>query len=146
MKTVSLELAKQLKEKGYPQDITFSGSYFYQGTINEIEKEEGYVLLSHRELLGFKGAIKILAPTADEILERLPARITNPSTRNMDRLTFFIRGHAGDDSKQDVRDGFTLEYWTNYNQPLVRIRDDTLADAAAKMWLYLKENDLLDRI
>ena len=137
MKTVSLELSKQLKENGYPQDLTISFNYWVR-----VKDLEGRYLRS-RNTLNDTTTDFIASPTADELLEQLPARITNPSTRNMDRLTFFFKGHAGDDSKQDVRDGFTLEYWTNYSQPLTRIKGDTLADACAKMWLHLKKEGLL---
>lgn len=76
-----------------------------------------------------------------ELGEMLPARITNPITRNMD----FGRFHKGDDSKQDNRNGYTVEYHTSFSPPLCRVTADTEVNARAKMLIYLIENNLIDK-
>src|SRR2546430_114196 len=73
MKTVSLELAKQLKEAGYPQYSEFMWSNWYYGELKFGEGKEN-----------FQGEYRIIhippfndpknqfaAPTADEILDSI---------------------------------------------------------------------------
>jgi hypothetical protein len=136
---VSLDLAKKLKELGVPQVSEF---YWNEGTVND--NKGSIYLVSSEENDVFSRRIAS-AFISSEIGEMLPGRITNPETRNMDRLYFYFREHRGDNSKQDVRDGYTVEYWTNYSQPLARITADTEADARAKMLCYLIENGLVSQ-
>src|SRR5260221_9303906 len=112
MKTVSLELAKQLKEAGYPQD-----SYFWYSQRN-------YSKQSPIDLRNKKGyADNWSAPTADEILYRLPGNIYT----SKEGLGF------------RVQQGVTGDATSRYAHC---IQNKSLADAAAKIWLYLKKNNL----
>jgi hypothetical protein len=130
----NLELSKKLKESGFPQD----GSVFYWICNPDTDK---YVLV-YQPNVDIKAWRGFAAPTASEIGEKLPAKIINPSTRNLDNL-YFNFAHKGNDSKQDVRTGYTVEYHTPFSYPLIRITSDTEANARAKMWLYLKKHNLL---
>jgi len=82
------------------------------------------------------------APLASELGEVLPGRIRNLNTRNLDRLYFF-KEHRGDDRKQDVRNGFTIEYWTHYFKPLARCGAETEPDARILMLIYLIEQNIV---
>lgn len=111
MRTVSFELAKQLKEAGYPQESNF----YYQNDISP-------------ELYSYKGIVmngdEIASPTADEILEQ------------------FAYCHKAEwllISKDPTREKWVIDF----KSKLVMFKGDSLADAVAKMWLYLKENNLL---
>lgn len=135
MTTTSLQTSRLLKENGYPQESSF---WWWEDNFG-LPQDRSSSLNDHKPHNPQNGWAYFAAPTADEILDMLPARITNPNTRNMD----FLRIHPGDDSKQDNRQGYTLEYHTAFSAPLVRVTDNSLADAAAKMWLYLKREGLL---
>lgn len=129
---VSLELAKKLDELGVKQD-----SLFYWNKSMSIVFPEPWVVLSEESGIG-KSQI-CSAFTVAELGELLPARITNPETRNMD----FLRFNKGDDYKQDHRADWTVEYHTSFYAPLIRIVADTEANARAKMLVYLIENKLI---
>ena len=131
---VSLELAKRLKEAGYPQD----GEYWYyrehggEGEVlfhNEIAAEMGHGFLPDSKIAA--------APLATELLERLPQRIGINKTKD-----------------------FTLQVWkTDYAEYVVMYvgldheskltahdpaaHDKSLPDALAEMYLWLKENNYL---
>ena len=140
----SLALAKRMKELGAKQESLF---YWLEEKDNQPflmnsgnTSKYGAIPSNYREDEGWN---YYSAFTVAELGEMLPARITNESTRNMDRICFYLKEHKGDDKKQDVRDGFTVEYHTIYSPPLYRITADTEADARAKMYIYLAENNLL---
>jgi hypothetical protein len=131
MKTVSLKLAKQLKEQGYSQrkpNSYESLSYWwvYVGSPNDYElKREGDVIN--------EPVHSVLAPTADEILDQLPHKLDFgdgiPKWLVMEKqATIYTVGYQAD-SKYGYVDG--------------HIEENNLADAAAKMWLYLKQENLL---
>lgn len=130
MKTVSLELEKLLKEKGFPQETAFYLINWHQDASNE--KDELKYGKPDKDLMYFTYA----APTADEILDLLPDHIKK------DGEFYFI-----------VIIKTPTEYGVRYeNSGKIDyigtdggggILEDSLADAAAKMWLYLKENNLL---
>lgn len=135
---VSLELSKRLKKLGVKQESLFIWT-------GDKEKDLCLMCTDSYDYTDYPGGgkIQISAFTVAELGKMLPARIVNPATRNMDRLCFYLKEHKGNDSYQDVRDGFTVEYWTNFYQPLVRITADTEATARAKMLIYLLENKLI---
>jgi hypothetical protein len=130
---VSLEVAKELKELGFNRSTIFWWCNSIH-TGREVIDTSPYLIFGQQGWCAYKALIP--APTCGELGEILPARIINPTTRNMDRL-YFHKQHKGDDSKQDVRDGFSIEYHTPYSSPLVRTTSNTEADARGKMLIHL---------
>jgi hypothetical protein len=159
MKTVSLELAKQLKEKGYTQDAGF----FYR-----IDKKNLADAMLIDDPFVTSRFIFCAAPTADEILDLLPKvlRLTREQTKKLifdlspkyqrkieeakikdlddfpaDQLTFHLEISF-------YLEGYNFYYAQDYDFPYM-INNSTegyeksLADAAAKMWLLLKIQKLL---
>jgi hypothetical protein len=116
MKTVSLELSKQLKEAGYPQD-----GYFYHtplGLKHSIDEEDSFYCV---------------APTADEILDQLPDGYHAYRDRYDDGTKWKV------ELPESVR-GSLVASWVPGD---VFERADTIADAAAYMWLYIKREGLI---
>lgn len=114
MRTVNLELAKQLKEAGYPQRPV---KYYWSE-----DKPTGEALL--RNFLKHSDwEIYYASPTADEILEQLPQTAWE---------TYNLLG------------GRYVIWYRDAQKNRVEFIEDTLSDAAAKMWLYLKKEGLLD--
>lgn len=146
--TTSLEISKRLKELGVKQKSMF---FWTKTKLKDLKSEfefelkigikanfEHWATGMKPTQLGMVKKEAYSAFLASELGELLPARITNPETRNMD----FLRFHKGDDSKQDHRADWTIEYHTDFSAPLVRITADTEANARGKMLIYLLENGL----
>jgi len=109
---VSLELAKKLKEVGYPQE----GLWWWN--INEIissPRLNFYTIIAKEGQDDF-----IVAPTVAELGDRL---------KNITLVSFFPYYIK---NKNVWHTGFKES----------NINDNTEANARAKMWLYLKENKL----
>lgn len=125
--TVSLEIAKKLKEAGYKQDNSL---FYYQGYLHS----EGRVELVTKEKLDGDYDF-IAAPTAEEFGEQLPFIFVDK----------FPKAASNTNKKRE----YSLEiikykkYWgctyTGYDLQ----EGKTLTDALAKMWLYLKQHQLL---
>lgn len=129
IKTTSLELSKQLKEAGFLQDT----GWFYIAS----DTSEGYELYfkcpnneywfnPEREAVYHLYISDIIAaPTAEEILERLPIQIEKIGFISI--LKF-------------------QTWWVGYGQgsnEYVHKDNEVLAEAAGKMYLYLEKNNLL---
>ena len=148
MKTVSLEVAKQLKEEGFPQETDF---YYWENTV--LEKDHG---LRHKSQipkirkdnrLVNTGVIKFYAAlTADEILDLLPDHV------RMNKLGYWL------DIEREDKNTWNVFYEHNNRAVEIILEKEeksylkyiadgkgSLADAAAKAWLYLKKYDLLDQ-
>lgn len=145
MKTVSPELAKALKEKGFPQKTEF---YWIK---NPIDQKVECIYYQDKEQLEKDFVANrydlISAPTADEILNSLPIYFDC----NSDSHRYHMRIHPNFNGEKN---GKEIKYWI-IGYKLMEIYggkwheknpfgDENLADAAAKLWLYLKENDLLE--
>lgn len=113
MKTVNLDLSKQLKEAGYPQKSFFSWSWY--GNRNYPDWEV---------IPKWGNESEYAAPLADEILEQLPCAT---------QQEWFVI------SKNPSKEEWVID-WNTKNE---MFKGDTLADAAAKMWLYLKKEGLI---
>lgn len=114
---VSLELAKQLKEAGYPQESFFWWRYNWSKEKYEIQGEN-------------RGE-DFAAPTSAELGEQLPDSI------HAAPITYFLDYQKlGDTWKIDYRDA-------DDDQLLWSIGSDNEADIRAKMWLLLKEKGLI---
>lgn len=123
MKTTSLELSKQLLEAGFPQESYF---YWFKASKPFTNDEWEWVLITkEKQDLEFQRVGRSIAsPTAEEILERLPVGISIEKERG----DYYIRL----DGDGDIIPG-----------NLSGCRGESLAEAAGKQWLYLKEHNLL---
>lgn len=135
---VSLELAKQLKAEGYPQESLFTWNV-------GIESCHPNLVVTNEK--GFDRTNRFFhfyaAPTASEIGEQLPKRITasaklsNSSSRDVPREYMLIMGY--NNGKYFLRYRIVEDY-LGYTP---EINDDSEANARAKMYLYLKIKGLL---
>lgn len=124
---VSLEWAKKLKEASWPQDSLWFWVHHYipnenRGMTWEIfERDEDDRVNEH-----------CAAPTAEEILRRLPSKIEKAKAVSVLEIQSL---HTG---------GFAV-YYANVHDKEISIRpcDGSLANAAAAMYCYLSENNLL---
>lgn len=149
MKTVSLELAKQLKETGFPQEAEF------WWVIEDPDWNEEPAV-KHKSTLVNKPPRDnvIAAPTADEILDQLPPRIQfkKKVKKNPDWSIDFIPDNELEELKHsgfltiNNPNRWVVNYMSNacfgiQNMAEVFYDDNqNLANAAAKCWLYLKQN------
>lgn len=127
MITVNLELSKKLKEAGYPQKGNFEWTYVPNDLYSENPTGSSQMIMP-----AIGGVTGIASPTADEILDFLPAQIKNKRLQ-IDKMP------AGE---------FCISYIpfnaSDQEEIVVFGTTPTLADTLAKMWLYLKENNLLE--
>lgn len=122
--TVSLEWAKKLKEVGYPQgECTF----WWQNSYCPIENAYVDNVVPFETRKNEFGVKYIAAPTAEQILRRLPCV---PS----DFPLTIARYSTG---------GYYIDYSPENSDKQQVIEADTLANAAAAMYCYLAENNLL---
>jgi len=136
MKITSLELSEKLKEKGFPQDNHFVYRHWRSsGEVIIDEVKEKYYDYPKSRNMPPSSEVICSAPSADEILEQLPNYIRNPRTGNLDGLWFCKNSHTED---------FIGEYHTTFDAPFIELRDKSLADLMASLWLLLKEKNLLD--
>lgn len=112
----SLEISKKLDAAGYPQKESIN----YWCFLNT--EEEPIVVGLKRPKDD-----EIAAPTAEEILRRLPGKITGPLYLDVQ--------FKGEPRKWRV--AFCG------SQSIYLELEDSLANAAAQMWIYLKENNFL---
>lgn len=116
MKTTSLELSKELKEAGFPQN----------------RKGMWYVLMEPNtyhfayNLLQVYIDDDVAAPTADEILDVLPAYIEDMYPLSIQKGPVVYTWLVRYENKKDTR--FIC---------------NSLAEAAGKLYIYLKKNNLL---
>jgi hypothetical protein len=131
MKTVSLELAKQLEEAGYDGGHEFYfAEYGSRGDFTRVD----YVELAN----DLNEHTAIPAPTADEILDQLPATFLEVTTYLP--LTIEVNASVSESGRSVcIRYGSPQSV---VNRPHI-CGNESLADAAAKMWLYLKKEGLL---
>lgn len=139
---VSLEWAKKLKDAGWPQgnyaeDVR---SHFYW--YNTIDGLNNWKIISLEDIRGLISKFEIAAPTAEELLRRLPEYFDDAEMRDGIYKRFWLVAQ---------KDGnWTVCYSDGHCQikkgigPM-RITGDTLANAAASMWIFLKENNLLPK-
>lgn len=122
IKTVSLETAKALKEAGLRQDD--SSFYFVNwGKVQAWQcRHKEYIDKFWDEVVD-KGYATIAAPTTDELLEELPKHMRLGITIGSKEYAVW------DDSASQ----FTKGVYVGNN----------LAEAVAKMWLYLKKEGLI---
>lgn len=114
-KTVSLKTAQELKAAGFPQNTTHY-SFRPDG--------EAFILQDPSK----RREHYIAAPSSDEILEELPEEIKD----NDDWLTI------------QKANGLYCVMYTQYGQPKPYFENASLVEALSAMWLYLKQQGLLE--
>lgn len=139
--TVSLEKAKALKEAGWPQEdsalITWWENdgcpFFSHPTKGKPEAFYGLLWQPQMDSTGTCKCKKYAAPVSEEILRRLPQlkttrnRIFDLQCRRLEQGGWFV----------------CYRYSNATRQTKYQARGDSLADAAASLWIYLKTNNLL---
>lgn len=147
---VSLEWAKKLKKAGFPDESIFIWHYCERmatdtkyGDYRNDHDEWKFRIRSTILPENLEGRTRA-APTAEEILRRLPERIKPMALTEMDErrmkdppdLRFSI-------NKTKV--GWEIRYWSPYLETDEHQESDTLADAAAAMFVFLAESGLLPK-
>ena len=126
---VSLELAKQLKEVGYPQE-----SLFYWKNYRGV-REDAWEL-SQKNDPGLLSFSQYAAPLASELGEELPDQIERHGgfyDLIIVKLASGMWGVGYELTMPDAGD----------NKQLIKLGTHSLSNALAKMWLYLKSEGLL---
>ena len=117
---VSLELAKQLKAAGYPQESLF----YWNGN-----EEFNYIVKYKDDLFGWKEAIKISAPTASEL----------GGVLGVDETKKIVSYHFWKYPDEDLYNFG----WVDADGGEENFGEEKLIDAMAEAWLYLKKENLL---
>lgn len=127
--TVSLEWAQRLKEAGWVQDVCF---YW----IKHASSPKPFVVYLPNLQQRDPDTLEIWfhAPTAEEILRRLPKSLATKD-RTIHRLSINCNGGKR----------WRIFYGTDvlFDSPVAVDANESLANAAAQMWIYLKTNHLL---
>lgn len=138
--TVSLEWAKKLKEAGYPQKDSYLHWQWYEADgewpgFYEQSRWDCYHMEASYE--DYDDDEVYAAPTAEEILRSLPSYFDQEGMR------FYLITQ-----KDDNDDSWTACYSCGTCMIMrgvgpMRIECVGLANTAAKMWLFLRDNNLL---
>jgi len=136
---VSLELAKKLKEAGYPQDSLFWWNFYSPGAMDEEFVRVAYGRY-RLENIGQDSEESISAPTAAEIGEVLPDQIEE-NGNFYDQDIQKLSGFKG-------KTQWGIRYYTDYpsrleNDFFAKTVGCSMSEAFAKMWLILKEKKCL---
>ena len=120
---VSLEIAKKLKEAGWKKETEF--------WWHETMKVELVDKVWYKGVKEDVGGRFFPAPITDEILEELPYEI-----KIQDRFYWLCIEKEPD---------HYIVFYKDENKDISEFREDkSLPNALAKMWLYLKSNNLLE--
>lgn len=127
--TVSLELAKELKEAGWPQEDSI---FWWQ--IPSQRRFKPWVSWCRNESVDDEPATPLAAPTAEEVLRQLPVDVMIGDREN--RIEMLKRQGVKEDKYY-----VNLRFYTE----VIEFLDGSLANAAAKMYCYLAKNNLLSQ-
>lgn len=136
---VSLELAKELKEAGYPQK-TYAWWIDF-GSVDHMRKNNNGWRIDIRKPRVYP---TISAPTASELLEQLPVLISVNSTFQGNWFICSLHENCpayGKIKHEEIIDDDGNKDWFT----LRSTGADSAVNALAKMWLYLKQNNLLTK-
>jgi len=132
---VSLELAKELKEAGWKKETEF---WWEEWIKNAHTPYKSYLVREKRNIPYLEGRMEyISAPLATEILEDLPAYITQGKWEHILKIL------------KIEKENYSVNYTNNECRSLgdcfcrQMFVDKPLPNVLAKMWLYLKKNNLL---
>jgi len=126
MNFVNIDQCKLLKDKGYPQDASFYWVHSISGSED--------IVVSRESAVAYKPIIA--APMTDELLEKIPAMVTVEDVNYYLIIEKFP--HSNHFELNYVTEEDTTLHWGANRQ-----KGKTLVEACARMWLYLKENNLL---
>jgi hypothetical protein len=130
MKTTSLELSKQLKEAGFPQESFM----FYCQADDAGNSDPAYIDLYPNDygMIDGKDIVKMYAaPTAEEILDELPKEILFKGVSYRLRINALIG------------DAWSIEYRSFDGGEFCSKHDKTLSELAGRMWIDLKGEGLI---
>lgn len=131
----SLELARKLKEAGYPQEGEFWWKHYEQSEVGELP-----ILARDDEINDGFMEDYYAAPLCTELLEQLPEYIDLPDGSR--KYPLIYKDHYGDERGQVYR-----AYLSDISNPNflgeMRFENQSLPNALAEMWLWLKENSYL---
>ena len=134
--TVSLETAQELKEAGFPQDSTFA----YYSNAYYSKKENAVTILRFSEgkehlLLINSGEwdFVCVAPTAEEILEKLPTAIY--IKKRIHKWEYWI-------NVERLSHGWIIRYCRG-KETLCIVVAPVFTEALGEMYLYLKKEGLI---
>lgn len=132
MKTVNLQLSKELKKAGYPQEAE---KWWWEDNFG-LEKNKSQTLQDKKPHNPKNGWVYFASPTAYEILEQLPAFI------EINDETYQLRIEKEDSAY--LVGYMSMErpnLWYHNSAHWVEVE---IGDNLARLWLYLKENNLLE--
>lgn len=135
---VSQSLAKRLKERGYVQN-----GQFYWRIPRDLKELDKNSLLCTRDSVGPSRFFRyIAAPLSDELLEQLPARLDRKDRSSWNLTIWKTEKNLDGDIhySADYTEGMTVKMLVGK----IWLEQDKLADALALLWLYCKENGLLE--
>lgn len=122
MKTVGIELSIQLKNAGYPQVGLFMWDMDSKLRVGIGTAQAPHYKTAFPDVLEVEVDSCITAPTVDEVLDRLPQ--TSWESYNLLGGRYVI-------------------WYRDAQKNRVEFIEDNLANAAAKMWIYLKKEGLI---
>ena len=131
---VSFELAKKLKELGFPQDKCSHIWLIYCGHDDMVE-----LVSEQSNKINYDKSdcyTEYSAPLSTEILRELPNKIFY----NFETLAYGLVMSISRDSLKDFIVGY---YRRGMKEACIEIRETNLVDALAKMWIWLKENEYI---
>ena len=126
----SLEISKQLKEAGYEQESLHSWHEEYADDWKIVFGKIGI-------------GVDISAPTASEILEKLPKFLNSNGKFHWEISLEEIKEAQFIDGKELVEKKIVEVFSMMYPYHAVKVQGKTFVEMLAKMWFYLKENNLL---
>jgi len=138
---VSKDLAVELKENGYEQESLFC----WVKNEGRNESESRTYILDTDHAYNFKPDRYWCCPTASELVERLPYMV---AIKNREySISYHKIDHRYSCSLicESEQEGYCENICQQERGDSCRynVFEDKLADALAKMWLYLKKNKLL---
>lgn len=133
---VDLEIAKELKENGFPQNTILQWR-FYDGSV-----ENSFLITSRAS--GFGHGLICHAPTSDEILKALPIIIRDNYNND-----FSLRIDQTCDNGEKNVTYWSYESLNNFDDSEFILdnkmcNDKKLPNALAKMWLYVKKEGYIN--
>lgn len=161
MKTVGFKLSKELKDAGYPQD-RITRQWRKVDRFTKLNNEEAKSYIEHGFILNIHGYNFPLdpcydSPAADEILDLLPSKLN--IIPNITHYLFIVNVGTGGDWDIRYRTVESFGDQDNTDEQMQKFgpkmkfltkgqiaweSDKSLANTAAKMWLYLKKNNYLN--
>lgn len=147
--TTSLEVSKQLKANGYPQESLFYWTVDHQVSEGDIaygNYDHWYLIYCengvNKELIE-KGDL-ISAPTASELMEMLPSEIETKDNIYFLKINKFEKDYYGVMyANLKMMKKYLPKVKLTHDKTLHSETDKNFCNCLAKIYLYLKYNNLL---